>query len=322
MRSFVGHQDWVLGVQVSKDEKWLVSVSQDTTARVYSATTGECIHTLAGHTASVIAVAIADDCQQMFTASLDGTVKEWNIGSGQCISSTLCHPKGILALELVGGDGSSFVTASRDDTAARWVSNGPGESATVTTIYEGHTRWVTSAKVSGEDVFTGSTDCTARRWNLQTGEQLAVYEGHAQEVTSLQIFDGFLYTGSRESTARKFNISTGACVMIFEGHLSVVRDIRIYKGRFFTASADGTVKSWDLGLNEGEVPGQGKCMFTITGQGAAVTCLWVSNYQLFTGSSDAFVRQFMITDVDGDGAPDIDVLPTGRIRSPRSAERL
>ena len=48
--------------------------------------------------------------------------------------------------------------------------------------------------------------------------------------------------------------------------------------------------------------------------GAAVTTLWIDENRLFTGSSDGATRQFVLQDVDGDGTPDIDVLPDGRVR--------
>ena len=60
------------------DGSTLVTVSDDTTARVWSAGDWSCLHTLRGHTDAVRGCAWAPDGSALVTTSYDGTTQVWS----------------------------------------------------------------------------------------------------------------------------------------------------------------------------------------------------------------------------------------------------
>ena len=66
----------------SPDGEILATVSQDSTVRLWDATTGNPIRTLTGHTGGVNSVAFAPDAQTLITGSSDGTVLFWELTPG------------------------------------------------------------------------------------------------------------------------------------------------------------------------------------------------------------------------------------------------
>jgi len=286
-QTFVGATDWVLDLATSPDGTTLLAACQDNMVHLHDITTVRCLGVLSGHRNAVLAITLTSDGSHVLSASLDGTVRQWDLQRAELVSTSHCHSTAILALHLTD---IGFVTGSRDCTAAHWQLQGTNGAIQIVE-FRGHTRWVNATAVNGQQLFTGSSDMTARQWNLATGKHVCTYSGHTHEVIALQIQDGaFLFTASRDSSARKYAIATGACLMVFDAHFSAVRDICLHNDMLFTASADGSIKCWQ------SVTGQ--CLCNLVGnEGSVVTSLTISQGCLFVGFADHQVRQFLIQDI-------------------------
>jgi WD40 repeat protein len=68
----------VHSAQFSPDGQNIVSASGDRTVRVWSAATGECVHTL-GHSSRVRSAHFSSDGQSIVTADQDKTVRVWDL---------------------------------------------------------------------------------------------------------------------------------------------------------------------------------------------------------------------------------------------------
>ena len=44
-----------------------------------------------------------------------------------------------------------------------------------------------AASEPDRELFTGSSDSTARSWNVETGQAIRVFEGHQSPVTCIQV---------------------------------------------------------------------------------------------------------------------------------------
>ena len=73
-----GHEWAVLCGQFSPDGQRVITGSQDNTAIIWDADTGEELLTLAGHTAAVTSVAFSPDGTRVLTGSQDNSVKLWD----------------------------------------------------------------------------------------------------------------------------------------------------------------------------------------------------------------------------------------------------
>src|SRR5262249_35753785 len=67
----------------------IVSGSSDCKIKVWNASTGECLRTLAGHDLLVRALSFDPWSGRLVSASYDKTVKVWDLGSGKCVCPTM-----------------------------------------------------------------------------------------------------------------------------------------------------------------------------------------------------------------------------------------
>ena len=75
MLTLAGHADWIRAVAFSPDGSKLATASDDRTAKVWDAATGEELSTLTGHDDFVGSVAFSPDGTRLATASWDGTAR-------------------------------------------------------------------------------------------------------------------------------------------------------------------------------------------------------------------------------------------------------
>jgi hypothetical protein len=103
-------------VAISPDGTWLVTGSQDRTARVWDAASGKERMTLRGHNGAVNGVAVSPDGALILTASTDKTARLWNGATGEEVSILRGHTDGLTDVGF-SPDGKFVATSSSDRTA-------------------------------------------------------------------------------------------------------------------------------------------------------------------------------------------------------------
>jgi WD40 repeat protein len=94
-------------------------LSNDQTARVWNASSGQLLATLQGHTGSVQSAVLSPDGHRIVTASEDKTAGGWNASSGQLLATLQGHTDAVNSA-VFSPDGQYIVTASRDGTARKF----------------------------------------------------------------------------------------------------------------------------------------------------------------------------------------------------------
>lgn len=241
-----GHSSAVNSAAYNSYGTRIVTASDDNTARVWDAQTGQQLLELSGHTSAVSSSAYSPDGTRIVTASGDDTARVWDAQTGQQLLELSGHFYWVRSAAY-SPDGSTIVTASDDDTARVW------DAQTGQQLLElsGHTSGVNSAAYSpdGTRIVTASDDNTTRVWDAQTGQQLTEFSGHTSAVISAVYSpDGAkIATASDDNTARIWDTQTGQQLLELSGHTSAVNFV-LYSPdgtRILTASADGTVRAWD-----------------------------------------------------------------------------
>jgi WD40 repeat protein len=280
----IGHTAAINAVAFNRDGSQIVTASEDGTAIVWDAASGEALYTLRGHTGPVNAAAFHPTRNRVMTASGDGTALVWSfelgrtLGQGQVTAVGLSpdgtqsvtgmedgtvsiglyqtgnlrqaekvHTRRITSVEYAPG-GSRFVTASGDGTAIVWDAT----SGEMIHRLEGHTLPLTGAIFSpdGSQILTMSWDTTAIVWDADTGDRLYAFEDHTGWITSaaFNAAGDRLALGSLDHTVSLWDMTDGTRIRSLTGHTGPVNSVAFSPdGRLLaTAGDDAQVLLWNV----------------------------------------------------------------------------
>ena len=250
-RMLSGHESRVTSAVYSPDGKSILTASDDHTAAIWDATSGQRKGLLVGHQNFVVAAAFNHDGQRAVTASYDSTGAIWDVGTGRRLH-VLPHDQPVLAVQF-SLDGALVATAGFDNQAHIWDA----ESGALLRTLAGHSDYISSVSFSGDGkkLVTASADMTARIWIVDSGESIAVLEGHRQSLSTAQFsWDGqqVVTAGSvneqpTDGVAQLWDAETGELKAILDTGTAATSAAFASDGDWVAVgSGDGTVRIWDI----------------------------------------------------------------------------
>ena len=241
-----GHTDTVRGIAWNPDGTRVVTTSDDGTARIWNARTGDQITILLGHHRDVRSSGWSYDGGRIVTASGDGTARIWDARTGSLLKTLRGHEAAIRSVAW-SRDGEQIVTASDDKTARIWdVMSGKQ-----ILVLRGHEGFVRSAGWSPDSarVVTASQDKTIRIWDAHTGTQILASPVQDGIISSAAFSpDGTrIVSASTDNMARIWDAHTLSQIAVLRGHDDFLTDASFSRdgNRIVTASADKTARIWD-----------------------------------------------------------------------------
>jgi WD40 repeat protein len=171
INTLVGHKDKVLSVTIDKNEKYIISGSQDFTTRVWSIK-GKIIKIFKGHYSSVNSVALTPtyimSVSGSFWGKRDNSIKIWSRKRKKLITTIKAHSDYINSIR-VSNNNRYIVTASNDQTVKIWDL----KKKKLLETLQGDKSLINSIDISKDEnyLLTSSHDNKARLWNLEN-EQL------------------------------------------------------------------------------------------------------------------------------------------------------
>lgn len=181
-------------------------------------------------------------------AGWGGEVLIWQLPSGQLRHALTGHEDNVTVIALTR---SHVVTASWDTTVRVWDLDGRRLRHTL----KGHDDWVNAvaATPDGARAISGSSDGTARVWNIHSGQEMLVLPHRCPIRTVAVTQDGTrVVTAAADGTARVWDLRSGELVRVLAGHEGAVNALALAGERAVTGSDDGTAVVWDLRHDEPE----------------------------------------------------------------------
>ena len=222
LRTLSGHTDWVRCVKLSPDGLKIASASDDGTAAIWDAESGQRLLVLRGHGGPcVICVGWSPDGKRVASGGVDKLIVIWDAATGTQIMKLQGH-SAVVTCVLFGAETSILVSASYDGTIVVW-GLGEGGEATVKRTLRGHTGAVTSISLSphGTYMASASDDKSVRLWEVATGQQGRVLKGHTGWVRSVTWSrDGkHIVSGGEDKSVRLWEADVKVCAHQYLVHI-------------------------------------------------------------------------------------------------------
>jgi len=162
------HSDIILGLDFSRDGKWLASGAADKFAKVWETGSGKKLFSFEGHTHHVMDVDLKPDMRTLLSAGADGIVKVWNLVTGEAQYTIKGYTKEITSLEFVGYDAQFLVGTAQSyvrflDERGRAKRSFSGAKDFVNAV---------AATPDGKVVIAGGQDGVLRFWDGANGKML------------------------------------------------------------------------------------------------------------------------------------------------------
>jgi WD40 repeat protein len=261
VKTLKGHTRKVCRAAFSPDGKWVVTASEDKTARVWEVATGRTVAELRGHEEGVNAAAFSPDGILVATASDDGRARVWQAATGQMVAETKKHGTmlGMGWKAVIGAaffpDGSAVATTASDGKMRIWE---PGSGKL-------------KGELEGQEAFAVRAYCspgvhgllvehkdgwgriprdikTAKLWNALRQAQMGKFAAALSEANLLSVPEpSFRADGKRAITAhddglaRVWEVASGTLVReLSVSKDSPVRAVAFHPGGMWVATVAAT----------------------------------------------------------------------------------
>ena len=278
-----GHTNDVQDVTYSPDGASFVSAG-DETIRIWDATSGAEVMTLAGPKAKVTRLSFSSDRARLAGGYDDNAIRIWNPTTGQIISELKGHTGKITDLTF-SPRGELLAASDYDAVVKIWDMHTDKEIATL----KGHNYTVTGVAFSPDGKLLATVAREIKLWNVETGQEIASLP--VEHSNGIGYGVAFSPDGARLAVANPLSIEiwdvrSREKLSKIIGHSDLINRVRFSPdgARLATSSRDGTIKLWDSK--------SGQELATLKGHGSWVNsiCFSPNGERLASASHDNTVK--------------------------------
>uniref|UniRef100_A0A1X7VHF9 U3 small nucleolar RNA-associated protein 13 C-terminal domain-containing protein n=1 Tax=Amphimedon queenslandica TaxID=400682 RepID=A0A1X7VHF9_AMPQE len=162
------HNKDINSIDVSPNNKLIVTGSHDKTAKIWSVADGKLMGTLKGHRRGVWSVQFSPVDQCVLTSSSDNTLRLWSVSDFSTLKTFEGHSNSILKAIFIN-KGQAVASVANDGLLKIW-SVKTNECLTTLDAHEDKV-WSLATPNDGRSLFTGSSDTTVCEWKDVTNEK-------------------------------------------------------------------------------------------------------------------------------------------------------
>ncbi len=261
-----GHLKNIKSVQVSPTGNFILTGSDDHTAKIWKIPSGSETITLRGYlndvdekvlsdgymywVAFINEIKLSPDGKYIAIGKTGNFAKLMDFSTGRVIQTFKGHKGMVISIDF-SPDGKYIATGSVDGTARVWdvitgeLLNTFPEKTSNIAVFSVH------FSPDGNSLVTGGWDGQIRIWDLNAGNLIQSISGHGgMSSYSVQFTHNSLYvvSGGLDRKLKLFEIDTGEEIREFIGHTNVVPAIKMSPDgkHMLSGSWDGRAKLWDI----------------------------------------------------------------------------
>lgn len=209
IQSYTGHTASPYSIRSSKNGKYLVTASNDSTAIIWEIESGKLLHRLTGHDHTVTYAAFSPGGDKIVTASWDSTSKIWDTQSGNLLNTLAWKKDNSAATQACfSNSGDTVVIGYANGELALWQTN----TGKFIKKLEGHFSSVSTIVFSkdGKKILSSSTDKSVILWDVASTLNLVQFD-HSMDVSSayFSLDEKFIYTSCYDGSINYWNVATG-----------------------------------------------------------------------------------------------------------------
>lgn len=164
--TFQGHEKPVTNLKYSKDYRYLISSSEDTTIRIWSFKNKKEVSKFEGHLGSVNSIAVNSSDTKLISGGSDCSICFWDVQRGDLIKKIRPHTADVNSV-CFNDDASIAISGSVDTTAKIWDCRSNGNMP-VQILAEAKDS-ITCVKTGRYEIFTTSVDGKLRIYDIRKG---------------------------------------------------------------------------------------------------------------------------------------------------------
>lgn len=242
----------VFGLAYSNDGKLLAAaggtpgVSGE--AALYDPVKGTLVRRLGTMSDVALGCAFSPDGKSLAVCSADRSIRVYDVATGAEKLLIEDHADWVMTVAW-SADGTKLVSGSRDKTSKLFDVK-TGDSIT-TFPGHGETVLSAAFAPDGKSVITGGSDKRIQIWNPTDGKSIKVVAAGG-DVYRLFVADNEIWSCSSDKTAKRHKLADYAIAATLTGHADYVFSLALHSAskRAATGGFDGEVKIWDVETNK------------------------------------------------------------------------
>ncbi len=288
--TLAGHTGGVNDTAVSPDGRWVATVSDDTTVKIWNAVTGQEVQTLTGHQSPITSLAFSANGAHLATGSTGGQVIVWDVLAGTLLRAMRGEDDGAVRAVAFHPDGERVAAGYQAGTARVW-DFATGNSLLRQFEHRGPVNDVLFLG-DGTRLATSGEDGIVVVQNSNTGVPIfsfvAEFDSEGQPVAVNDIAasaDGRLIAAAKANGIARVWEGEDLFTTL-SGHNGPVTAVDFTADglRLATAGADSSAKVWDVET--------GRAILTLSGHNGALTAVafYPDGERLVTAGTDGTAR--------------------------------